>query len=121
MAIPPTAAVFPSGLDPHDQLDFVIPCGPILEAGEEIASYTLALYAESTALGLTIMNDPGREHALTEDARAILLWLEIDTALENNAAFIGGGVRLPMEVTIVTNSNPSRRRQFTCLVPVAQK
>lgn len=121
MATPPTAFEFEEGLDPHEELDFVLPCEPILEEGEEIASYTLTLLAESVALGLTIMTGSGRDHALVETNQSILLWLEVDDAYKTNAAFDGTGVSLPMEVTIVTNSSPTRTRQFTALVPVAQK
>lgn len=121
MPTPPTAFAFEDGLDPHEELDFVIPCGPILEDGEEIDSYTLTVLAESAALGLTIMSGGGRDHELVEDNTAIALWLEIADAYKTNAAFDGTGASLPMEVTLVTNSAPARTRQFTCLVPVAQK
>ncbi len=121
MAIPPTATAFSQGIDPHEELDFIIPCGPVLEADEEINSYTLTPLAEAVALGLTIMSGGGRDHNLIESNRSILMWLEIDDAHKTNPAFDGAGVRLPMEVTIVTNSNPARTRQFTALVPVMQK
>lgn len=121
MAIPPTAAAFAQGLDPHEELDFVIPCAPLLEIDEAIDSYELTPLAEAVALGLTIMTGGGRDHARLEDNRSILMWLEIDDAFETNAAFDGAGVRLPMEVTIVTDSYPARTRQITLLVPVAQK
>lgn len=121
MAIPPTATAFAQGLDPHEELDFVIPCGPVLELGEEIDTYTLAPLSEAVALGLTIMSGGGRDHDRIESNRSILMWLEIDDALKTNPDFDGAGVRLPMEVTIVTNASPARTRQFTALVPVAQK
>lgn len=120
MATPPTAFEFAEGLDPHEELDFVVPCDNRLETGEEIASYTLTLLAEATALGLTIMSGDGRDHQRIESNRSIELWLEIADAYKTNAAFEGAGVSLPMEVTIVTNSSPARTRQFTALVPVAQ-
>ena len=121
MAIPATAVAFEQGLDPHEELDFVIPCAPVLETDEAITSYTLTPLAEAVALGLTIMSGDDRDDELIEDDRSILMWLEIDDAYKTNAAFDGSGSRLPMEVTIVTNSSPARTRQFTLLVPVAQK
>ena len=121
MAIPPTAFVFEEGLDPHEELDFIVPCDPLLETSETIDSYTLSLSAEAAALGLTIMSGGDRDHALVESDQAIRMWLEIDDAYKTNAAFDGTGTNLPMEVTIVTNSSPARTRQFTLLVPVVQK
>lgn len=121
MAVPPTAVAFAQGLDPHEELDFIIPCAPVLESAEEISTYTLTPLAEAVALGLTIMSGSSRDHAKIEGNRSILMWLEIDDGFKTNVSFDGGGVRLPMEVTIVTNSSPARTRQFTALVPVAQK
>lgn len=118
MAIPPTAAVFGKALDPQEELDWIIPCAPLLEAGEEILSYTLTVLPEAVALGLTIMSGGGRDHGLVEGNQSILVWLEIDDAFESNAAFDEGGINLPMEVTIVTNSDPRRTRNRIFLVPV---
>ncbi|MDE8654768.1 hypothetical protein [Novosphingobium album (ex Liu et al. 2023)] len=121
MAIPPTAATFADALDPMEEMDFVYPAGPLLEEGEEIASYTLALRPEAIALGLTIMTGGGRDPALIEGSTAILFWLAIDDDFKTDAAFDGTGTSLPMEVTFVTNSAPARTRQRTILVRVVQQ
>lgn len=123
MAIPPTATAFEASLDPHEEMDFIIPCGPLLETadGEEVASYTLTVLAEAAALGLTIMSGSGRDHALMAGNTDILLWLTIAGAYQSNAAFDGSGTSLPIEVEIVTNASPARRRQRTVLVRVAQQ
>ena len=53
MAIPPTAFSFSDALDPQEELDFEIPCSPILETDETIASYKHSLWLpEAVALGL---------------------------------------------------------------------
>ena len=127
MAIPPTAVSFTATLDPHEELDFVINCGGLLEVGEEITSYTLTPLAEAVALGLTIMSGSGRDHALItgdatyDDNTAVRLWLEIDDTDEGDASFDAAGVSLPVEIEFVTNSSPARTRQRTVLVKVAQQ
>lgn len=122
MAIPPTAQAFAGALDPHEELDFVLSGGTILEEGEQIeAGYTLEVLAEGVALGLTIMTGDGRDHMRINGNRDIRFWLEIDTAYKTNAAFDGAGTSLPMRVTFETNAEPSRTRQRTFLVPVVQQ
>jgi hypothetical protein len=120
MPAPARAVAFDEAVDPKDELDHIIPCSPILEDGEEIASYTLTLLAEAVALGLTIMSGSGRDHALAESNQSIKLWLTIDSGSQADPAF-DDIVNLPIEVTIVTNSSPARKRQFTALLPVVQK
>lgn len=121
MAIPSTAVAFGDALDPHEELDFVIAATAILETGEEIDSYTLSLLPEAVALGLTIMEGAGRDIALVESDAAIKLWLTIDDDFKTDAAFVGTGTALPMELTIVTTSTPARTRQRTFLVRVVQQ
>lgn len=116
MAIPPTAATFARTLDPNEQLDWLMPCAPLLEAGEAIDTYTLTLLPEAVAMGLTIMS-----HELVDGDRSIKLWLTIDDAFQADPAFDGAGTALGMEVTLVTNSTPPRTRQRTALVKVAHQ
>ena len=121
MAIPPTASRFMATLDPHEELDFVVSLAGLLEEGELIASYILVILPEAVALGLEFMTGTGRDHALRVDKRAIDFWLSIDDAFKSDPAFDGGGVALPMEVTVVTTSIPSRTRTRTFLIQVAQQ
>jgi len=118
MATPATAKNIGT-LDPNEELDFLVPLAPVLEPGEEIASYTLELLPEAVALGLTIMTGSGRDHALALENTAIYFWLNIDPDFIGNAAF-DGGIALPMQVTAITNSDPARKRQRTFLVSVVQ-
>lgn len=124
MAIPPTALTFANTLDPHEELDFLINCDQILEAGEEVeaAGWTLELLAEAAALGLTIMSGgtPSRDAALQSGNQSILFWLIVDGAYQDNAAFDGSGTALPLRITAETNSSPARTRQRTFQVQVAQ-
>lgn len=120
MAIPPTAAKFARVLDPHEELDWVAPCAPLLELGEQIDSFTVDLLPEAAALGLTVMSGSGRDIGLAENDTAIRMWLTIDDAFVANGSFEGTGTALGMEMTIVTNSTPPRTRNRTFAVQVAQ-
>lgn len=123
MAIPTTAQVFAEALDPDEVLDFKFDCSGLLETGETVdaAVWTLEVLAEGTALGLTIMTGGGRDPLLDDGDTSINFWLEIDTAFKTNAAFDGAGTSLPLRVTMQTTSSPSRTRQRTALVKVAQR
>ncbi len=121
MAIPPTAPKFTNTLDPNEEMDFLLNCSGLLEAGETIDSYTLTVLSEGVALGLTIMTGDGRDHAANGAATGVDLWLTIDDAYKTNAAFEGAGIALPLHINIVTNSLPARTRDRTFLVQVAQQ
>lgn len=121
MAIPPTAVAFGQALDPHEELDWLIACDGILESDETIVSYTLTLLPEAVALGLTLMEGEGRDHRLTDNERGIAFWATIADAYKTSPAFDGGGVSLPGEVTLVTNSLPDRTRNRTWLMRTAQQ
>ena len=120
MAVPPSAQSFAGSLDPHEELDFLLDCGPLLESGEEIVGYTLTVLAEGVALGLTIMSGSGRDHELVGNNRAVRFWATIDAAYKSNAGFAGSGTSLPLEIALVTNSDPARIRNRTFLIEVAQ-
>lgn len=125
MPTPPTAKSFSAPLDPHEEIDWVLNCADLLEANEQIDSYSLTLLAESVALGLTIMSGSGRDDTTIAingaAAKGVLFWAEIDAAYEENSAFDGAGTSLPIELEIVTNSTPARTRQRTFLMKVVQQ
>ena len=129
MATPPTAFTWPQAMDPADLIDFeadltgnTVPLSaseePLLNTGEDVASFTLSMSPEGTALGLTISAQLG--YAPTLDNGVIRLWLYVEEALRENAAFAGAGVSIPITLTVTTNSTPARRRQRTLVVKVAQ-
>lgn len=124
MPIPTNAFEWKAVMDPTDQVEYVIdlkdPDKPLLEAGETIASYTLTLLAESVAVGLTISTGP-RAPVLINGSTGIRVWFEVDSGNWSNAAFNGDGARLPMELTVTTSTTPSRRRQRTLVLKVAQQ
>ncbi|MCB2060724.1 MAG: hypothetical protein R3E09_10280 [Novosphingobium sp.] len=123
MAIPPTVETFAEPLDPHEELDFRVELGDMLEADETIdaANWSLEVLPEGAALGLTIMSGNGRDATLSEDDRAVSFWLSIDSGFRDHEAFAGLGTELPLRFTAQTSSAPARRRQRTFQVRVAQK
>ena len=126
MAIPTTAKALSQPLDPAD-IDYygliVTQAGtdtdpfPILNAGETITSYTLALPAEAVAAGLIIRADAGREMTLV--GNALTFWLSIDPSLASSSIFDGAGVTLPLELTV--NTSGLRRKQKTSTITVKQQ
>ena len=129
MAVPPNASEWTQPFDPWDRKEYVAEfdttadgaSGPVLEAGEEITSYTIEVSAEAAALGVEISTDTGYEDSLLAGNQQIEVWFEVDEAFRENAAFAGAGMQVGVEFTINTNSSPSRRHQKTYVLKVAQQ
>lgn len=144
MALPPNAKLFPRQMDPADVVDYIANGNPdpgdldvnevaLLEEGEVISSYTLTMSPEGAALGVTIsqggVGEGGDDPSLiaivggaeTTGATAVKFWLYVDDAFLDNAAFDGTGTYVGIILTVNTNSVPSRRRQKTLIVQVAQQ
>jgi hypothetical protein len=122
MAIPLNAKRFVAEMDPTDIVDYVAQMGsgsnPLLESGESIDTYTLALGAEATALGLTIGAD---DYAPVLNGADLKFWLSVDEEYQTNPAYDGAGAQLPLILTVITDNTPPRRRQRTMVVTVAQQ
>lgn len=112
-------------LDPSEVLDFEMDFAggtdPVLEAGETIASFTLALTAEAALYGLQIKSGGGYDPALSGGDTLIIVWLDVDPLEAGNAAFDEDGIKLGVVATIVTDSTPARTRQRTFNVTVKQQ
>lgn len=127
MATPPTAILWPDTMDPSEELDWIADLSTMLEQGEAAESYTVELSPEAIDAGLVIMTGSGRDHHLITgaddraDNTAILLWLKIAPASQEDPMFSGSGTAFPIEVTFLTNSVPSRKRQRTYVLRVAQR
>lgn len=110
-------------LDPSEVLDFEMDFAggtdSVLEAGETIASFSLALTAEAALYGLRIKTGGGYTAALSAGNTAIIIWLDVDPLEAGNAAF-DEGIKLGVMATIVTDSSPARTRQRTFNVTVKQ-
>jgi len=122
MSIPITAAVWLQAMDPTDQIDYVadfMGATPLLDVGETIAGFTVALMPEAVLLGVMISSGSGRDPVLIAGT-AIKIWLEVQTADREDPEFTGKGVVVGVVFTITTTSSPSRRRQRTFALSVAQ-
>lgn len=110
-------------LDPAETLDYRMNFqgedDPVLDVGEEISSFSLAVTPEAALLGLQIRADGLYAPALDETSTKIVLWLEVDEDEQDNAAFTDG-VTLGVIGTIVTSSTPARTRERTFNVTVKQ-
>jgi len=125
MALPPNAYLSPQPLDPKDILDQKVNLRQddsdqtFLQPNESAASFTLVATAEATAAGLQIMTGGQRDPALS--GNMVRFWLQIASGMQENAAFNGAGLTLGIELTITTNSTPSRTKQRTLAFQVAQQ
>lgn len=110
-------------MDPSDIADFEVDLSGIdglLVGAENVYTFSLALSAEAVALGLEIGTGP-RAPITINSSTGIYLWLQVNASFISDPAFSGEGVELAIELTIDTNSSPSRRRQRTLVIRVAQR
>jgi hypothetical protein len=92
---------------------------PLLEAGEAYVTYTLSPSMEAIALGLTIESIAPYEPVETDTT--LQIWVSVDEDFWEDAAFLGAGTSLSIELTIETDSIPPRRWQRTVVLKVAQQ
>jgi len=122
MVVPASATKFKTAMDPAEILDYQIklkdPADKLLEDAESIASYTLTLYPEAIALGLNIKTGGGYDP--TEDGETITVWFDFDAGVLTDPAFDGNGATLAMELTVITDNVPARKRQRTLTLGVLQ-
>jgi hypothetical protein len=125
MANPPNAISITRPMDPADIEQFFVTLtqgstgAEVLNTGESVASYTLALTAEAIAAGLQIKTGSGYATNLT--GLVLSFWLAVNSANQADAAFSGTGLTLGVEWTITTNASPARVKQKTIVVQVAQQ
>lgn len=119
--IPLTAKSIGPAMDPSDVIEYEIEFGGddgLLEVGEQVASYTIVLSAEAVALGLELGTSTRAPSQPTPTS--LRLWFQVNASFRSNAAYSGAGTVFSMEATIVTDATPSRTRQRTLLLTVAQ-
>jgi len=121
MPIPPKAFIL-AEMDPAELLDYKFrlkqPGTKLLEDNEAVDTFTLALYPEAIALGLEIKSGGGYDEST--DGDNITVWFEIDELFWDDVAYDGDGAGLAMELTLVTDNVPPRRRQRTLVLQVVQ-
>lgn len=133
MAIPPTARAFAQALDPRDELDFYAfvsqgapdqKPAPILLLGEGVASYSLALTAEAVAVGLRIMsgvNAAGEDRTDRLIGNELSIWFDVAPDMRGSRLFDGSGVTVGVKVNFRTTANPSRNKNRTFLLRIANQ
>lgn len=107
----PNAVIWEQTMDPQDIVEYKVECEPLLEVGESIDSFSLSLPAESTLFGLEL-GTGAREASLT--GTVVTMWFSFD------GTPVPSPVTLPIEITIVTDSIPSRTKQRTLGLKVDQ-
>jgi len=123
MSIPPLAAVWDQPMDPTDLIDYVAHFGgtaPLLEEGETIASFIVAMMPEAVLLGVEVNDDPGRQPTIINAGKSIQLWFSVDPLEQEASDFAGAGANVGVVFTLTTSSSPFRRRQRTFRLTVAQ-
>ncbi len=118
MTIPVGTKVFAESMDPFDIVDFQVDLQDLLEQGENIATAVLTLPTESSLLGLTINTSGG--YSTTLISKTLKFYLSVTDSEQSNAVF-SAGVILPIEVRVVTDSIPARKKQRTIAVQVVQR
>lgn len=124
MVTPASAKEFPEALDPYELLEFeptITGATGLLEDGESISSFTLTAGAEAAALGISISTEAGYVASTIDAARGVRFWMEVAGGFQQNAAFDGEGVAVPIVLSLTTNNSPARRRQRTMIVRVKQQ
>lgn len=123
MAIPQNPVVWAQKMDPAERLDYLarFGVGSVLEPGEAIADFSVALLPEATALGISITETPGKSPRLVEGNTSIYLWFEVDPDFHSDVAFDGPGVVVGVEFTLTTTADRARVRQRTYALSVGQQ
>ena len=121
MPLPSNPAAWAPPMDPADLLDYKAEFGDWLGEGQAIATFEVALMPEAALLGVSVKDGEGRQPMLADDDTSIVIWLEVDDARRDDAAFSGAGATIGVVFTIVTTTSPSRRRQRTFTVRIAQQ
>lgn len=122
MAIPPNAAVWTQQMDPADVIEYEVELGGtggLLETSEKVDLWTLTLSAEAAALGLNV--GTGSYAPSQPTPTSFRFWFNVDTLLQDDAAFAGEGASLAMVLKVVTNSTPPRTHERTLVLQVAQQ
>ncbi len=116
-------AKFSDTMDPQEVLEWVIPCGPLLEDDEQIATFLLTIYSAAGLLGLTILGvgDGYPDPAKINGGRDISVWFAIDAAKQNDVAFDNNGTALPLNLHLVTDAAYARERDRDIVLQVAQR
>ena len=125
MPIPSDAITFTRVMDPSDLVDFDLTLSQgngekdLLQVGEFVGSWQLALRTEAMVAGVILKNDSTYYPAL--NGLALKVWLEVTEAQRGSTIFDAPGFQAGMELTITTTSSPPRRYQVTLVAGIRNK
>jgi hypothetical protein len=125
MTLPLNAKAFSAQMDPADVLDWQATLSQgstgleMLQVGESVVSFAVALTAEAIAAGLQINTTNGYATLLV--GNVISFWVSVLSGSQASAVFMGAGLPVGIEITITTDANPARVKQRTVIVTVAQQ
>ena len=123
MALPLLAPVFPRRMDPRDRLDLYVmltqgnALRDVLQPGEEVTSFQIALTPEAAAAGLAISESA---YAPRYADRVFFFQLTVAPQLRGSAIFNGPGFTGGVEITFATNLS-AREKQYTVGIRVVNK
>jgi hypothetical protein len=87
----------------------------VLASGETINSFTVAMSAEGTAVGLSIDNTTNPPAKIDNNTN-IQIWFQVDPGEQSNVAFDGDGTRFAVTVSITTSVGRKYQKTWTLLV-----
>jgi len=123
--IPLPAIVITQPIDPSDETMIAFDFSPWLAEGEKIATIEVATpLAGGFALGVAVdvrTSPDDRRPLIDVDGKKIGVFLLIDDASRNNAAFSGTGAKVGIAARIRTSAVPYRIYERTAVVTVQQQ
>lgn len=127
MPLPTVVFKVPQSIDPSDIENITLRISkagvdserfPLLDAGENIAQYELALTAEAIAVGLRIKD----EAPYFTNLSGLLLNFTIDVdPAKRSLPIFNKGVTVGIELTVLTDAIAPRRKQRTIAIKVIQQ
>jgi hypothetical protein len=123
MSVPRGAQGWAYRPDPSDVLSYGVDLSETLISGEFVASDNVAvtLGAEAMALGLTIVEDEGRQPSVAGDGKIIVFWLTVDEAKRNDPTWDGWGRDLPISVAWSTQGTAQGEYQREFVITVRDR
>jgi len=123
MPLPPLAPIIPRRMDPRDTLDIYLvllrgdTLADILQPGEDLTWFSVALTPEAEAAGLIIC---GEEAAPRYANLVFAIKLTGDPAMRGSPIFNAPGLVVGIEITFATNFE-EREKQYTTGVKMVNK
>lgn len=110
-----SATQFPDPMDPTDVLDYVADFSQLLQSGETITGFVIELGANALARGVEVLGSPAP--ALINSNMALLFWLSVDIANQEDDIWCDNGVAIYITITLNTTTSPrAYQRTFSLII-----